>query len=149
MSLRDDGDFTSHFLTARQRDLEPLVRESEEALHLDPDQTLGMQAFLDRAWLSGTHACQVQLTAETPDVAQPTSVDTHRLEADFKALMDESAEALNLTVTKTVSMWNFLGRACIAGIHSCRAEITAQLFETNTDVGAEALRWLERRGELG
>ena len=34
-----------------------------------------------------------------------------------------------------------------ASIHTCRAEITALLLETRSDVGEEALRWLEERGE--
>lgn len=133
MSLRDDRDFSSHFLTAQERDLGPLVRESEALLHLSGEQALGLQTFLNKAWLSGTQVCQAPL-------------DVKLLEAELKALMDESADTLNLTVSETVSMWDFLGRACIAGIHSCRTEITALLFETSADIGEEALRWLDGRG---
>lgn len=144
--MRDDRELKSHFLSARERDVGSLVREGEEALELDGEQAAGMETFLTRAWFSGTHACHTQMMAQVrqraPDVGR---LDVEPLEADFKALMDESANTLNLTVTETVSMWELLGRACIAGIHTCRAEITALLLETRSDIGAEALRWLEEQ----
>ena len=148
MSLRDDRDLKSHLLSAKERDVGLLVREGEESLELDGEQAAGMETFLSKAWFSGTHACHAQMLAQVRQ--QPVDVDrldVKPLEDDFKALMDESADTLNLTVTETVSMWDLLGRACIAGIHTCRAEITALLLETRSDVGEEALRWLEERGE--
>jgi hypothetical protein len=146
VSLPGNEDLTSHLLSAKDRDLGPLVRESEESLDLDQAQAVGLEAFLDRAWFSGTHACHAQMLTQarehSPDFGR---LDVRLLEADFKALMDESADALNLTITETVNMWNFLGRACVAGIRSCRAELTAMLFEATSDIGEEALRWLEGR----
>jgi hypothetical protein len=149
VSLRDGRDLKSHFLSAKDRDVESLVREGEEALGLDGEQAAGMEAFLTKAWFSGSHACHAQMLAQVreraPDIGR---LDVAPLEADFKALMDESAETLNLTVTETVSMWALLGRACIAGIQTCRAEITALILEASSaDVGEEALRWLEEQGD--
>ena len=140
-------DIAGHFLSAKDRDLEPLVRESEESLKLDCEQAVGLETFLDRAWFSGSHACHAQMLTQARE-CNPAfgKLDVRLLEADFKALMDESADALNLTITETVRMWAFLGRACIAGIHSCRAELTAMLYEATSDVGEEALRWLEEEG---
>lgn len=144
MSLPGNEDFASHFLSAKERDLGPLVRESEESLDLDYEQTLGLEAFLDRAWFSGSRVCHAQMLAQarerSPDFGK---LDVRSLEATFKALMDESAHALNLTITDTMYMWDFLGRACVAGIQSCRAELTAMMVEVGSDVGEEALRWLE------
>lgn len=148
VSLRDGRNFRNHFLSAKERDVSLLVREGEQSLALDGEQAAGMETFLSRAWLSGTHACHEQMMAQAreraPDFGQ---LNVQPLEADFKELMDESADTLNLTVTETVSMWELLGRACIAGIHSCRAEITALLLEARSDVAEEALRWLEQRDE--
>lgn len=147
MSLPGSEDFASHFLSAKDRDLGPLVHESEESLDLDYEQAVGLETFLDRAWFSGSQACHAQMLTQARE-CDPAfgKLDVRLLEADFKALMDESAEALNLTITETVDMWNFLGRACIAGIRSCRAELTAMLFEATSDVGEEAMRWLDERG---
>lgn len=148
MSLRDGRDLKSNFLSAKERDIEPLVREGEEALELDGRQAAGMETFLTRAWVSGTQVCHAQMLAQVRERAPEIGrLDVAPLEADFKALMDESADTLNLTVNDTFSMWELLGRACIAGIHTCRAEITALLLEaTSADIGEEALRWLEEQG---
>ena len=137
----------SHLLSAKERDVGLLVREGEESLELDGEQAAGMETFLSKAWFSGTHACHAQMLARIREQAAALArIAVPPLDADFKVLMDESADTLNLTVTETVSMWELLGRACIAGIHTCRAEITALLLETRSDVGEEALRWLEERG---
>ena len=148
MSLPGNEDLADHFLSAKERDLGPLVRESEESLDLDYEQAVGLEAFLDRAWFSGTHACHAQMLTQARE-RNPDDfgkLDVRLLEAEFKALMDESAETLNLTIAETMNMWDFLGRACVAGIQSCRAELTAMLFEATSDVGEEALCWLEGRG---
>ncbi len=143
MPLPSNADFESHFLSAKDRDLGPLMRECEEFLDLDYEQVLGLARFLDKAWLSGTHACHEQMLAQARDHSSEFGrLDVGPLEADFKALMDESADTLNLTITETFSMWDFLGRACVAGIQSCRAELTAMTIEVDSDVGEEALRWL-------
>jgi hypothetical protein len=143
VSLPGNEDFAGHFLSAKDRDLGPLVRESEESLDLDYQQAVGLETFLDRAWFSGSHACHAQMLTQARE-CDPAfgKLDVRLLEADFKALMDESADALNLTITETVSMWSILGRACIAGIRSCRAELTAMIYEATSDVGEEAMRWL-------
>ncbi|HEX2393102.1 MAG TPA: hypothetical protein VHI77_09305 [Solirubrobacterales bacterium] len=146
MPLRDDGDLTDHFLSAKERDVESLVREGEELLRLDSEQAAGMETFLTKAWFSGTHACHAQMLSQVrrrePDVGK---LDVGPLEADFKALMDESADTLNLSVIETLGMWGLLSRACVAGIHSCRSEITALMLEARADIAEEALRWLERQ----
>lgn len=123
------------------------MREGVESLDLEDEQIEGMETFLTKAWFSGTHACHAQmLTRVMERNPEFGPFDVELLEDDFKALMDESADTLNLTVTDTVNMWGILGRACIAGIQTCRTEITAMMFEASSDVGEEALCWLEQRG---
>jgi hypothetical protein len=144
--LRDDGDLTDHFLTAKERDIESLVREGEEFLGLNREQTAGIETFLTKAWFSGTQACHAQMLSQVRRrESNLGELDVRPLEADFKALMDESANTLNLTVRETLSMWGLLSRACVAGIHSCRSEITALMLEARTDIAEEALRWLAAR----
>jgi hypothetical protein len=146
VSSRDSGDLGGDLLAAKERDLRPLLDESAEILGLDYGQTEAMGNFLDLAWFSGTRFGRDQMQARAaqgePDVP---AVAISRLEAEFKALMEESAEALNLTVSRTIDMWNYLHEAWMAGNRTCEAEMKALYIETRSDVGAEALRWLEER----
>ncbi len=117
-------------------------------LDLDPDQTVAMEACLDSAWLSGLRTGHDQLEARAtqpdPDVR---AVAVARLESEFKALMEQAAELLNLTLPETISMWGLLHQAWMAGNQSGGAELMALYIELNTDIAEEVRRWLEERGE--
>lgn len=138
------------FLAAKERDLKPLLEESSEILDLDYGQTEAMEDFLTLAWSSGTRSGREQMQARaTEDAPDLQSIAIKRLETDFKALMDESADTLNLTVPGTICMWNFLHDAWMAGTRTCEAEIMALYIETQSDVGEEALKWLDHRRGSG
>lgn len=134
-------------LAAKERDLKPLLDESSEILDLDYDQTEAMEDFLNLAWFSGTRSgrdqMQARATEPNPDVQ---AVAVSHLESDFKGLMDQSADTLNLTVPRTISMWNYLHDAWMAGNRTCEAELMALYIELKSDVGEEALKWLEGKG---
>jgi hypothetical protein len=70
-----------------------------------------------------------------------------RLESEFRELMEQSADAMNLTVAHTIMMWNYLHEAWLAGNRTCEAELMALFIETQSDIGEEAARWLRERGE--
>jgi hypothetical protein len=131
-------------LAAKERDLKPLLGESSEALDLDYEQTEAMEDFLTLAWFAGTRSGRDQMNARAteadPDIE---AVAVSHLESDFKGLMDQAADALNLTVPRTISMWNYLHAAWMAGNRTCEAEMMALYLELKSDVGEEALKWLE------
>jgi hypothetical protein len=135
------------FIAAQERDLQPLLEESVEILDLDYEQSEAMEDFLILAWASGTRSGRDQMEARAtkprPDVR---AVVIANLEADFKSLMEESADALNLTVPRTINMWNYLHEAWMAGNRTCETELMALYIEIKSDVGEEALRWLQERG---
>jgi hypothetical protein len=83
-------------------------------------------------------------TEANPDIE---AVAVSHLESDFKGLMDQSADTLNLTVPRTIRMWNYLHSAWMAGNRTCEAEMMALYIELNSDVGDEAREFLE--GEEG
>jgi hypothetical protein len=141
------GDFRSDLLTAKERDLTPLFEESTENLELDSRQAVQMEAFLDEAWFGGTYTGHAQVLgwAKKRGTEVPTP-DMDPIEAEFKALMEASAEALNLSVIGTIQAWGILGRAWVAGVHSCRKELLVHLKVSTTDVADEALHWLEENG---
>jgi hypothetical protein len=147
MSPRDSEDMGNDLLAAKERDLKPLLDESSEILDLDYDQTEAMEDFLNLAWFSGTRSgrdqMQARATEPNPDVQ---AVAVSHLESDFKGLMDQSADTLNLTVPRTISMWNYLHDAWMAGNRTCEAELMALYIELKSDVGEEALKWLEGKG---
>lgn len=133
-------------LAAKERDLKPLLEESVEILDLDLDQAETMEDFLNLAWFAGTRSGRDQMDARAtqpePDVK---AVAIGRLEADFKGLMEQSADALNLTVPRTITMWGYLQEAWMAGNRTCEAELMALYIELKSDVDEEAQRWLEEK----
>jgi hypothetical protein len=145
---RDGEEFGEDLLAARARDLAPLREECLDLLDLDAAQTAAIQACLDSAWISGMRAghdqIAAQATQEEPDIR---AVAVARLETEFKALMEEAAELLNLSLTETIGMWDLLHKAWIAGHRSGSAELIALYAELNTDVAEEVRRWLKERGE--
>ncbi len=147
MPSLDSEDFGNDLLAAKERDLKPLREESADQLDLDYEQTAALEDYLDLAWFSGTRSGHAQMQARAtepePDIR---AVAVESLESEFKVLMDESAETLNLTVPKTISMWNFLHQAWMAGNRTCEAELMGLYLELKSDVAEEALKWLEEEG---
>jgi hypothetical protein len=146
VSPRDSEDMGRDLLAAKERDLRPLLEESTEILELDHEQAEAMADFLTLAWFAGTRSGRDQMDARAteanPDVE---AVAVSHLESDFKGLMDQSADTLNLTVPRTIDMWNYLHAAWMAGNHTCEAEMMAMYLERTSDVGEEALKWLEEK----
>jgi hypothetical protein len=148
VALPDDGDFAKDLRSAKERDLRPLLQDSTLALELSPAQADRLEGFLTDAWIHGTNAGHAQILTRTLQREATTGrAGIEKVESEFKALMEESADALNLTVDQTISMWSYLGQAWIAGTHACETEMMANLLETESDVAEEALRWLEEKDE--
>lgn len=147
MSPRDSEDVRKDFEAAQERDLKPLLEESVETLNLDYEQSETMEDFLIAAWVSGTRWGRDQTEARTKPKPDILAVAISNLEADFKSLMGESADALNFTLPHTINMWNYLHEAWMAGNRTCEAELMALYIEVKSDVGAEALKWLEDRDD--
>jgi hypothetical protein len=146
VSLRGNEDLRKDLLTAKERDLNPLVQESAVSLDLDADQVLQVETFLNEAWFSGTRTGRAQIVVRAIERrADIAPVGLEEVEADFQALMEESADALNLTVHATINLWDYLGRAWIAGTRTCEAEIMGRFLSTRADVAQEALDWLENQ----
>lgn len=144
MSSQHSEDFGNDLLVAKERDLKPLRGESEDALGLDYEQTEAMEDFLDIAWCAGLRSGQAQMEARAkerrPNIA---AVAIRHFEEDFKELMEESADTLNLSLAGTISMWSFLHQAWMAGNRTCEAEMMGLFMEVKNDVAEEALKWLE------
>lgn len=143
MSSPDREDFGNDLLAAKERDLKPLLEEGED-LELDYAQTEALEDFLNLAWFSGIRSGQAQMnervTQSEPDVR---AVAIHHFEADFKDLMEQSADTLNLSLPGTISMWGLLHQAWMAGNRTCKAELMGLYLETQTDITEEVRRWLE------
>ena len=107
-----------------------------------------MDESLGSAWISGMRTghdqMEAQATEPNPDLR---AVAVARLESEFKGLMDEAAERLNLPLSETISMWGLLHQAWMAGNRSGSAELMALYVELNTDVAGEVRLWLEERGD--
>jgi hypothetical protein len=148
VSSPDREDFRNDLLAAKARDLQPLLDEGVDALELDCDQIEAIEDFLNLAWLSGTRSGQAQMEARAtqpnPDIS---ALAVERFEADFKELMQQSADTLNLSLGRTIGMWDILHRAWLAGNRTCEAELMGLYLELKSDVDQEALKWLEDRGD--
>lgn len=136
-------DFGKDLLAARERDLKPLLKEGEE-LGLDYAQTEALEDFLNLAWFSGIRSGQAQMneraTKPEPDVR---AIAIQHFEADFKDLMEQSADKLDLSLPGTITMWGLLHQAWMAGNRTCKAELMGLYLATQSDVTEEARRWLE------
>lgn len=152
---QDGGD--NHFLSAKERDLKPLLAEGIVTLELDEKRAWQMEAFFEGAWFSGVRnghtklLDQVSRYRDDPDCSDPRQLPVdrahiERVEAEFKELMEASAEALNLPVVSTLAFWEYLSRAWTAGTRAYEDEVAAALIERGSDVSAEALRWLDDKG---
>jgi hypothetical protein len=130
-----------NMLEAERQALEPLLRESTEALGLNEEQVIDMDGFLAQAWIAGALAGHANMTAKVLD----KTLDLGDFEARIKPLVEESADTLNLTISQTLHMWDYLSQAMVAGVKSCEAELMATLIEQKHDISEEALQWLEER----
>lgn len=147
MSSFEGSDIDAHFLTAEEVELRPLIAEAEESLALDSDGIADLEMFLSEAWFSGVRAGLSQmLTRATQRKAPIGPIDMKPYEAEFQSLMERTAEALNLSVTRTIMAWELLGQAWISGTRSFQAEIAARLLERDSDVAQEASEWLDEAG---
>lgn len=134
-----------NMLAAERRALEPLLRESAESLNLDEERLIEMDAFLAQAWVAGALAGHANMTSKVLD----DPLELGDFEARVKPLVEESADTLNLTVSETLRMWDYLSQAMVAGVKSSETELTAMLIEQKHDIAGEALGWLEERREQG
>jgi hypothetical protein len=126
-------------LTAKEKDLRPLLEESVAALELDPRQLAEMEAGLQEAWFFGIKTGH-KLTIETKmGTSDPTPVILS-MRDEFQAVMERCAEALNLTVGATIAAWNYLGQAWVAGAKFWEIEIAARLIEAGSGDLEELLR---------
>jgi hypothetical protein len=148
VSAAGDGDFADDLLSAKERDLKPLLEECCETLELDYEQAIEMERFLDEAWFFGSRNGHAQMRARVAarDFQLPP-IRVEEIEVEFRALMEASADVLNLSVNLTMTMWGLLGRAWSAGTQTCEAELMALLIERDTDIAGEAQKWLEEKGE--
>jgi hypothetical protein len=143
VSSFEGSDINAHFLTAEEVELSPLITEAEESLALPTDGIADLEMFLSEAWFSGVQAGHSQMLTRATQRQVPIGpVDMKPFEAEFQSLMERSAEALNLSIARTILAWGLLGRAWIAGTRSYQAEIAARLLERESDVAQEASEWL-------
>jgi hypothetical protein len=144
VSSPDSEDFSNDLVAAKERDLKPLRTESEEILDLDFEQAKALEDLLDLAWFAGIRSGQAQMdarvTEENPDIR---AIAIERFETDLKALLEQSADLLNLSLSNTISMWTLMHHAWMAGNRTCEAEMVGLYLELNSDVAEEAQRWLE------
>jgi hypothetical protein len=146
--MRGSKDIEKDLLTARNRDLRPIFCETVELLELDEAKARRLEDFLTLAWFSGTRTGGAQMAKRAElkrmDVGPIRLEET---EEEFRALMEDSADALNLTVGRTINLWQFLAKAWLRGAKSCEAELTAALIETQHDISAEAQQWLGKQDD--
>jgi hypothetical protein len=143
---RDGEDFGRDLLAAKERDLEPLLAQSMSLLELNDEQATAMEDFLNLAWVSGSRSGydQMEARATQPD-PDLTAIAHKRFESEFKALMEEAAERLELTVAETIGAWDLLQQAWVAGKSTAGNELMRLYVEVNSDVPGEAREWLEER----
>lgn len=134
-----------NMLAAERHALEPLLKESAESLALDEERLIEMDAFLAQAWVAGALAGHANMTSKVLD----DPLELGDFEARVKPLVEESADTLNLTVSETLRMWDYLSQAMVAGVKSSETELTAMLIEQKHDITQEALGWLEERRDEG
>lgn len=117
---------------------------------LDYEQTLDLERFLDEAWFFGSRNGHAQMRARV--AARDFQIEPVRvaeLEVEFRALMEASADVLNLDVNDTMTMWGMLGRAWVLGTQSCEAQLTAMMMIRISDIGGEVEEWLEEQEDDG
>jgi hypothetical protein len=137
-----DDSLPTAVITAKEQDLRPLREESAEALELDEDQASAMDTHLQKAWFCGVrmgHRAVVEANEGEPDAVAAI----HGMQDEFQDLMEELAEALNLTLAATILAWDYLGLAWIAGAKFWEIEIAARLVEAQAGGFDDVLRKLQ------
>jgi hypothetical protein len=130
-------------LAARDRDLRPIAEASAEALELDARQSTVMESFLHEAWFFGVRTGhKVIVETKMAQEGDPREVPSG-LQGEFRDLMERLGEALDTTVSGTVTAWSYLGQAWIAGAGFWEIEIAARSIEAKAGGFEEALRRLE------
>jgi hypothetical protein len=130
-------------LTAKERDLKPLLEESADALNLDIRQTSAMELGLHEAWFFGIKTGHRVMVETKMGESDPMPVILS-MQDEFQDVMERCAEGLNLTVGETIAAWNYLGRAWIGGSRFWEVEVAARLIEAQSD---ELEEWLRRLDE--
>jgi hypothetical protein len=129
-------------LTTKERDLQPLLRESSVTLGLDAHQVTEIEVHLHEAWFLGVKMGQrVMLETRMGESDQMPIIVS--MQDEFQDLMERLAEALNLSVPATIAAWNYLCDARIAGAKFWEVEIVARLIESESD---DVEEWLRRLG---
>ncbi len=140
----DEDSLRTVLLTAKERDLKPLLEDSAEALELEEfRQILAMERGLQEAWFFGVktgHRVTVETKMGQEGEALPVIVS---MQDEFQDVMERCAEGLNLTIGETIKAWNYLGTAWIAGTKFWELEIAARLIEWQEGGFGEILRELE------
>lgn len=101
-----------------------------------------MDSFLKEAWFFGVRTGhRMMVETKMGQEGDPLEVMTD-LEGEFRDLMERLGEALNTTVSGTVTAWSYLGQAWIAGADFWEVEIAARLIEAEAGGLEETLRRL-------
>ncbi len=140
----DDGDtMRTAMLTAKARDLGPLLEESVETLELDLQQTIAMENGLHEAWFFGVKTGhRISVETKMGEEGDPAPV-LLSMQGGFQEVMNRCADGLNLTLGETIAAWRYLGTAWIAGTKFWEVEILARLIEWQEGGFDKALRELE------
>lgn len=150
------GGDENHFLSAKERDLTPLLAEARESLQLGERHAWQLEVLVEDAWFSGLRnghtkmLGQLRQRGEDPGRAEPPhpvseATQVEKVKAELGGMMEASAELLELPAAPTLTVWRYLSRAWTAGVRSYEEEIAAALIEGGDDIGVEARRWLEGR----
>lgn len=138
-----DDSLPTAVFTAQERDLKPLAEESAEALQLDGPQLTAMESFLHDAWFFGIRTGhRVMVETKMGQEGDPLEV-VIGMQSEFQDLMEGLGEALNTTVSATITAWNYLGQAWIAGAKFWEVEVAARLIEREDGGLDQTLPWLE------
>jgi hypothetical protein len=128
--------------SAREQDLKLLAEECAEALDFDRDQLAAMESYLHDAWSFGVRTGHAVMVETKMGQTDPKPVILN-MQGEFQELMEQLADALDMTVGATIAAWNFLGRAWIAGARFWEVEISARLIEQRAGDFDAALRRLQ------
>ncbi len=120
----------------------PLAKESAEALELNCRQIAAMESCLHDAWFFGIRTGHTVMVETRMGETDPTPVILG-MQDEFQELMERCAESLNTTVGATITAWDYLGQAWVAGTKFWEVEITARLIESKAGGFDEVLRDLE------
>lgn len=126
--------------SAKKQALKPLAEESAELLELDDRQLDDLELHLDDAWFFGIRTGHAVMLETKMGHGDPTPVLLD-MQGEFQDLMERLAEDLNTTVGGTLTAWNYLGQAWVAGARFWEVEITARLIEDRSgDLETELAR---------